>query len=232
VAVERQQLHRLLKAYRPVLEKCASTPPNDIELSALAAMLHSFYNGIENIFKRIAEELDGQLPRGQAWHRELLDLMGEPGKARPALICESLVERLDSYLDFRHFFRPAKSSTYDGTGWRLWCWAAKRRSSCWKTSWTDFSKPRARAENSPCHLQANGKSCLFSVNRPRPNPVGCLQVVELNEIHLSLLRAGVFWPDPGLAELLAGYSIGEVCVMTGLDASLVHAVSPSTMEAG
>jgi len=104
VAVERQQLHRLLKVYRAVLEKCASTPPNDVELSALAAMLHSFYNGIENIFKRIAE-LDGQSPRGQAWHRELLDLMAEPGKARPAVISESLVERLDSYLDFRHFFR-------------------------------------------------------------------------------------------------------------------------------
>jgi hypothetical protein len=28
----------------------------------------------------------------------------------------------------------------------------------------------------------------------------------------------------GLVELLAGYSIGEVCVMTGLDVSLVHAV--------
>jgi hypothetical protein len=31
------------------------------------------------------------------------------------------------------------------------------------------------------HLQANGESCLFSVNRPRPNPVGCLHAVELNE---------------------------------------------------
>ena len=41
------------------------------------------------------------------------------------------------------------------------------------------------------HLQANGESCLFSVNRPRPNPVGCLHAVELNEIHLSLLRSGV-----------------------------------------
>ena len=28
----------------------------------------------------------------------------------------------------------------------------------------------------------------------------------------------------GLVELLAGYSVDEVCVMTGLDASLVHAV--------
>lgn len=28
----------------------------------------------------------------------------------------------------------------------------------------------------------------------------------------------------GLVELLAGYSTGEVCVMTGVDASFVHAV--------
>ena len=63
VAMERQQLHRLLASYRSLLEKCASTPPNDLELAALAAVLHSFYNGIENIFKRIAQDVDGQLPR-------------------------------------------------------------------------------------------------------------------------------------------------------------------------
>jgi len=68
-------------------------------------MLHSFYGGVENIFKRIADELDGQSPHGGAWHRELLDLMARQGKARPAVISEALVERLDGYLDFRHFFR-------------------------------------------------------------------------------------------------------------------------------
>jgi hypothetical protein len=52
-AVEREQLHRLLDHCRSLLEKCAANPPNEIELSPLAAMLHSFYNGIENIFKRI-----------------------------------------------------------------------------------------------------------------------------------------------------------------------------------
>jgi len=41
------------------------------------------------------------------------------------------------------------------------------------------------------YLQANGESCRFSVNMPRPNPVGCLHAFELNEIHLSLLRSGV-----------------------------------------
>ena len=104
-AVERQQLQRLLEYYRPLLEKCASNPPNDHELSALAAMLHSFYNGIENIFKRIAAECYDRSPQGQAWHRELLDLMAQPGRTGPAAISQSLVERLDAYLDFRHFFR-------------------------------------------------------------------------------------------------------------------------------
>jgi hypothetical protein len=104
-AVERRQLRRLLEHYRPLLQKCASNPPNDHELSALAAMLHSFYNGIENIFKRIAAECYVRLPQGQAWHRELLDLMAQPGRTGPAAISQSLVERLDAYLDFRHFFR-------------------------------------------------------------------------------------------------------------------------------
>ena len=105
VAVERQQLRRLLETYRPLLDKCAVNPPDGIELSALAAMLHSFYNGVENMFKRIAEELDGQLPRSEFWHRELLDSMNRPGKARSAVISETLVESLDAYLDFRHLFR-------------------------------------------------------------------------------------------------------------------------------
>ena len=70
-------------------------------------MLHSFYTGIENIFKRIAEEIDGQIPAGEAWHPQLLDVMGQPGKGWRAVISQGTIERLDAYLDFRHFFRHA-----------------------------------------------------------------------------------------------------------------------------
>jgi hypothetical protein len=72
-AVERRQFQRLLEHSGPLLQKCALNPPNDHELAALAAMLHSFYNGVENIFKRIAAECYDRPPQGQAWHRELLD---------------------------------------------------------------------------------------------------------------------------------------------------------------
>ena len=89
--------------------RCASATPDAIELSALAAMLHSFYTGIENIFKRIALELDGAMPRGESWHRELLDAMTGPTQARGAVISLPLRGQLREYLGFRHVFRQAYS---------------------------------------------------------------------------------------------------------------------------
>jgi hypothetical protein len=69
-AAEREQLHRLLSRIQPLLTKCRDTAPTEIELSALAATLHSFYTGVENIFKRVAFELDGEPVRGDVWHRK------------------------------------------------------------------------------------------------------------------------------------------------------------------
>jgi len=107
IALELDQLNRLLETHRPLLQQCLKTPPSDIELSALAAMLHSFYTGIENILKRIALELDGAMPGGEFWHRELLAAMTRRGKVRPPLISCTLAERLREYLEFRHVFRQA-----------------------------------------------------------------------------------------------------------------------------
>jgi len=107
VAVELEQLNRLLESHRPLLAKCAACTPDVIECSALAAMLHAFYTGVENIFKRIAVECDGGPPVGDTWHRLLLDSMMRPGPARPAVISPALRESLRGYLDFRHVFRHA-----------------------------------------------------------------------------------------------------------------------------
>jgi hypothetical protein len=107
VSVELEQLHRLLRIHQPLLDKCGNTSPNQIELSALAAMLHSFYTGIENIFKRVAVEMDGGPPTGEIWHRRLLDSMTRPGTDRPAVIHSAFRDVLRGYLDFRHVFRHA-----------------------------------------------------------------------------------------------------------------------------
>jgi len=105
--VEREQLKQMMKTHHPLLEKCSLHPPDAIELSALAAMLHSFYTGAENIFKRIALEMDGALPKGENWHRELLEQVAKPTQFRPGVISPEMCEVLKVYLSFRHFFRHA-----------------------------------------------------------------------------------------------------------------------------
>ena len=109
IAVEREQLNHLLETHRSLLAQCASTPPNSIELSALAAMLHSFYTGIEHIFKRIAAEVDRALPRGESWHRELLEAMARSANTRRAAISPTLRDQVREYIEFRHVFREAYS---------------------------------------------------------------------------------------------------------------------------
>jgi hypothetical protein len=109
IEVEREQVNRLLDIHRPLLAKCAGLAPDPIERSALAAMLHSFYTGIENVLKRIAVECDAGLPQGDTWHRALLDAMTRPGPRRPAAISQATRDALRPYLDFRHVFRHAYS---------------------------------------------------------------------------------------------------------------------------
>lgn len=93
----------------PLLEKCRSEAPNPIELSALAALLHSFYTGVENLFRRVAVEIDGGILQGDQWHRRLLQQMTETGKERPSVISSELYDRLHPYLQFRHVFRNSYS---------------------------------------------------------------------------------------------------------------------------
>ena len=109
IDVEREQLNRLIDEHRSILDKCASQKPDTIELSALAYLLHSFYLGIENMLKRIAVEIDGGLPTGDAWHRQLIDRMAKPTDLRPAVLSQDLYDILSEYLAFRHVFRSSYS---------------------------------------------------------------------------------------------------------------------------
>lgn len=104
-------LRQLIEDHRPPIVKCAGSPPTPIGLSALGAMLHGFYNGVENIFRRVAVELDGGAPEGDRWHRILLERAAAPRPNRPAVISVSLADRLSEYFGFRHFFRSAYPST-------------------------------------------------------------------------------------------------------------------------
>ncbi|MCL6613450.1 MAG: hypothetical protein K6U03_02325 [Firmicutes bacterium] len=61
---------------------------------------------MEKIFETVAARIDRSLPRGETWHKELLDQMtlDVPG-LRPPLISVETAHRLDPYRGFRHVFR-------------------------------------------------------------------------------------------------------------------------------
>ena len=75
-------------------------------IAAAALYLHDFYNGLERLFEVIASEVDGAMPGGGAWHRELLTQMTLPlTDVRPAVLTRETAYSLDEYLRFRHIVR-------------------------------------------------------------------------------------------------------------------------------
>ena len=100
IETELEQLRNLLIEYR-------NTPKGNAGYlrRAQASMFHDFYNGVERIFLRIAAELGG-VPRGEQWHRQLLDdMVLDLDDLRPAVISAGLRARLQPFLRFRHLFR-------------------------------------------------------------------------------------------------------------------------------
>lgn len=89
-------------------EQSASAPQGEdtFSLRARGSILHDFYSGIERVFVRIAEELNGGVPQGEQWHRQLVqDMCLEVPSVRPAVIDEEMVRSLGDFLRFRHVFR-------------------------------------------------------------------------------------------------------------------------------
>jgi len=73
---------------------------------SLALKLHNFYTGCERIFHKIADDINGGVPRSEDWHKRLLRNMSlEIEEIRPAVISKETMKALEEYLAFRHVVR-------------------------------------------------------------------------------------------------------------------------------
>ena len=107
-------LERVVTEIKEAVREIGSSIPTYRDKAALGALLHSFYNGIENALKRIAEEVDHSVPGGEGWHRSLLRRMESEVKGcRQSILKKETVEILEPYLGFRHFFRHSYTFEID-----------------------------------------------------------------------------------------------------------------------
>ena len=108
------------------IKKMLDLPAEEVSFydrGAIGYILHSFYNGCENIFKSVARFFENELGP-QSWHKDLLKRMNlEIPGVRPQLIDDELYRLFDDFRAFRHKFRHLYSFELD---WERECLVANK----------------------------------------------------------------------------------------------------------
>ena len=108
--------HERLEAEFENIEKAVSKLPQieslpnltELEIAGVAALIHSFYNGIENVLKQSVKEKKLPFPQGDSWHRDLIELA-----TINRIISEETSQKLKKFIAFRHFFSHAYAFELD-----------------------------------------------------------------------------------------------------------------------
>ena len=105
IKLEISKIDSLVDKSAILLQKCKIQEPDFVELNAIGSILHSYYNGLESMFKLIHKSTDATPLSGTMWHSELFYSMFEKTENRAAVLPKDMIIPLKEYLGFRHVFR-------------------------------------------------------------------------------------------------------------------------------
>lgn len=113
ISIELELMEETVQELLTLEQDVTGREPTVREKVAAAAFMAQFYNGVENIFKRISQFHSVPLPTGDTWHIDLFKRFCSPAyDPLPTLIDEGLESALAPYRRFRHVF-------YHGYGFQL-----------------------------------------------------------------------------------------------------------------
>jgi hypothetical protein len=81
-----------------------------VHAEALATNLQAIYTKVEGLLGDLLKEIDGDLPRTESWHKDLLLLAASPNAPRPAILSQATYDDLTELLGFRHVVRSRYAS--------------------------------------------------------------------------------------------------------------------------
>ena len=103
IVVELEAMELIVNELLALQQDVAQREATIREKTAAAAFLAQFYNGLENILKRISRFHEVPLPTGETWHVELFQRYSTPNYPElPHLFDETLSAILAPYRRFRH----------------------------------------------------------------------------------------------------------------------------------
>jgi hypothetical protein len=105
ILFEISQIDEVIDSTKLLRDLCKIRVPDIIEKSAVALLLQSFYNGIENILIIIVKYFDGKLPNNSKWHKELLGKAFEESEKHKQIFRDDIKIILNDYMSMRHFIR-------------------------------------------------------------------------------------------------------------------------------
>lgn len=113
IKLELEHIHTVIKEAVNILTEYRDVEPDNIRKTAAGSFLAQFYNGVENILKRIIKMQGLSLPKGENWHFDLFKMFCNPIKENLPLLFENGLEtEMNLYRKFRHV-------VYHGYGFQL-----------------------------------------------------------------------------------------------------------------